>query len=73
MVYRCSDALKRGTCKNRLGVREDVIAEAAVTELKRVLSQPDLMRHLCERVEVRIAAMTQDARKNEDKIEPSRP
>lgn len=67
--YRCSDALKRGTCKNRLGVREDVIVEAAVAELKRVLSQPDLMKHLRERVEERIAAMTKDARKNEDKIE----
>jgi len=67
--YRCSDALKRGTCKSRLGVRENVIVEAAVGELKRVLLQPELMDFLRARVEERLFEMAKQARTNVSKTE----
>lgn len=67
--YRCADALKRGTCKNRRGVREDVVVDAAVEELKRVLQAPELMDRLRERVNARIAELAKHARANDDKIE----
>lgn len=67
--YRCSDALKRGTCRNRLGVREDVVVEAAVGELKRVLLQPDLLEYLRARVEEKLRGLKANAKSEESKVE----
>ncbi len=65
--YRCSDALKRGTCANRLGVREDSIVNAAFAELKRVLVEGGLEALLRRKVEAKIAAL---AAAREMKVEP---
>jgi site-specific DNA recombinase len=38
--YRCGDHVKRGTCANSLGVREDVLRERLLDELRHTLVRP---------------------------------
>jgi Recombinase zinc beta ribbon domain len=38
--YRCGDHVKRGTCTNSLGVREDVLRERLLDELRHTLARP---------------------------------
>ena len=53
--YRCSASATGGACVNKARLREDVLLDAAVAELKRVLFQTDLRQKLTEKIRERLA------------------
>lgn len=63
--YRCSGAVAGGVCGNRRPIREDVLIDVAVAELRRVLLSPELNDLLREKVEARLARLKTEARKDE--------
>jgi site-specific DNA recombinase len=44
--YRCGDFKKRGTCKNALPIREDVIRGMLIEHVRDQLKNPDALAHL---------------------------
>ncbi len=54
-AYRCSADSTDGACTNKSRLREDVLLDAAVIELKRVLFQTDLREKLHEKIQARLA------------------
>ena len=54
-AYRCSAATTGGACSNKTRLREDVLLDAAVVELKRVLFQTNLREKLHEKIRARLA------------------
>ncbi len=65
-VYRCSAATTGGACANVWRVREDVLLEAAVGELRRVLFQTDLREQLTKKIEARLA--TFKVKSNDERV-----
>ena len=49
--HRCGANAKRGTCGNKLSVREDVLRNAVLDELRRRLTTPDAVEYLKRRIE----------------------
>ena len=52
--YRCSANAKRGTCANKLSVREDVVRAGVLGELRRRLTSPEAVAYLARRVEAEL-------------------
>ena len=65
-AYRCSAASTGGMCSNKARLREDALAEAAVTALKRLLLQTDLHEQLHEKIQARLARFK--LRSNDDRV-----
>jgi hypothetical protein len=55
--YRCSDQVKRGTCKNRLGIREDVAKHRVLDALRAKLASPEGVAYVRRRVAERLGEM----------------
>jgi site-specific DNA recombinase len=51
--YKCSGATSGGICTNRRPVREDVLTEAAVAEMRRVLTETSLGEKMIRKIEER--------------------
>ena len=58
VYYRCSGAHSGGTCANDKPVREDVLVSAALAELKRVLTETDLLDEARSRIRQRLKTFT---------------
>lgn len=56
--YRCGDAHKRGTCANRLPLREAIISEALFREIRRQLVNPAGLAYAREQIAKRIGDAT---------------
>ncbi len=54
VYYRCSGAHSGGTCDNDRPVREDVLLAAALAELKRVVTDTDLLDEVRSRIAQRL-------------------
>lgn len=54
--YRCSAEIKRGTCDNRLGVREDVARRAIVSAIRDLLARPAAWDYVRQRAEEELAS-----------------
>ncbi len=54
-AYRCSAAATGGACSNKNRLREDVLLEAAITALKRVLFETSLREQIEEKIHARLA------------------
>ncbi len=67
--YRCGDAHKRGTCKNRLPIREDVISTALLDELRALLTCPKGIEHARASLVHDIAQMGRRRDKDEQQVE----
>ena len=59
--YRCSGASSGGICSNWRPVREDVLAQAAVEELRRVLTETSLRAKMMTRIEERLKTFSVEA------------
>ncbi len=53
--YACSDARKRGTCGNRLSVREDLARRCVFAELRKRLLEPAALAYVRERIAARLS------------------
>ena len=49
--YRCSANAKRGTCANKLSVREDIVRTTILDELRKRLTTPEAAEYLRRRIE----------------------
>ncbi len=59
--YRCSDAKKRGTCPNRLALREDVARRCILGALAERFRTPAAIRFLRQELVDRLATLSRDA------------
>lgn len=67
--YRCGANAKRGTCGNKLSVREDVLRNAMLDELRQRLTTPEAVEYLKRRIE---AALQNGSNASEDELERCR-
>lgn len=58
--YRCEAHMKRGTCKNGLSVKEEVVRESLLDELRRRLTREDGLLHARKRIAERMGEMLRE-------------
>lgn len=54
--YRCSGASSGGICPNTRPVREDILVQAAIAELRRMLTETSLREKMLAKIETRLKA-----------------
>lgn len=58
--YRCEAHMKRGTCKNGLSVKEVVVRESLLDEIRRRLTREDGLLHARKRIAERLGEMLRE-------------
>jgi DNA invertase Pin-like site-specific DNA recombinase len=58
MYYRCANNVKRGTCKNKLSVREDVARQSILAELRHRLTSDQGIAHARKRIAERLGDLS---------------